>query len=114
MIHASGSLAVSSMMGAGRPHTPTLSTMNLPRTATSTTVGWMPGNGGIAAQLSRVGSRVHLAAANTTGEFVRYLRTSCCCMPKGETDPGFVKCLRNMPRLGWLHASMHVFAFAIP
>jgi hypothetical protein len=123
MIHASGSLAVSSMLGAGRPHTPTLSTMNLPRTATSTTVGVMPGNGGIAAQLSRVGSRVHLAAA--TGEVVRYLRTSCCCLPEWGTDTGtntmghaitavgFAKCLRNMLRLGWLLASMHVFAFAV-
>lgn len=67
MIHASSSLAASSMLGAGRPHTPTLSSLNLPRTATSTAVGLVPGNGGIAAQLSRVGSRAHLGAANTTG-----------------------------------------------
>jgi hypothetical protein len=68
MINTNSSMAVGSTLVGGRPHTPTLSTMNLQRTATSATTGLMPGNGGIAAQLSRVASRVQVGAATTAGE----------------------------------------------
>lgn len=56
---------MSSIMGAGRPHTPNLSSINLARTAT---VGLVHGNGGIATQLSRVASKAQLVTAAGAGE----------------------------------------------
>lgn len=74
MINGSSSMAASSMLG-GRPHTPTQSTMNLQRTATSATIGLMPGNGGIATQLSRVGSKMQLGGTTAgAGVLTRLVR----------------------------------------
>lgn len=72
---ASASLVASGMV-AGRPHTPTMSTLNLPRAGTSVVGGaFAPGNGGIAAQLSGVASKVQLGSGTGLGELE--LRHTC-------------------------------------
>jgi hypothetical protein len=65
---ASASLGASGIV-AGRPHTPTMSTLNLPRAGTSA-VGavFAPSSGGIAAQLSRVASKAQLGSGTGLGE----------------------------------------------
>lgn len=73
LTNANSSMAMGSMVG-GRPHTPNLSTMNLPCTATSAAIGLTPGNGGIATQLSRVASRMQLGPS--PGEAHRQLSSS--------------------------------------
>lgn len=75
MASANSTIAINSILG-GRPHTPTQSSANLPRTVTSASTVQLTGSGGgIAAQLSRVGSKMQLTAAGTTG--MPGIRTTC-------------------------------------